>query len=165
MILLGLGANLPSDRYGPPLSTLSAALDALSVDRVALVRRSHWYRSAPLPKLDQPSYVNGVAAVSTRLEPQELLLLLHHVEQRFGRVRRTLNEPRPLDLDLLDYQGLVVEQDCGLTLPHPRLHERAFVLEPLREIVPRWRHPVSGTSVDDLIARLPPGQHVERLDE
>jgi 2-amino-4-hydroxy-6-hydroxymethyldihydropteridine diphosphokinase len=79
-------------------------------------------------------------------------------------VRRERNEPRVLDLDLLDYDGLV-QQDGRAVLPHPRLHERAFVLLPLRDVAPHWRHPVRGRGIDELIAALPPGQRVERLTD
>jgi len=164
MILLGLGANLPSARHGKPQATLAAALAALAAEGVAVERRSPWYRSAPVPAAEnQPWYVNGVAEVKTALAPEALLALLHRVEQRFGRVRRQRNEPRVLDLDLLDYDGLV--QRDGAVLPHPRLHERAFVLLPLRDVAPGWRHPSLGRGVDELIAALPPGQRVERLAE
>jgi len=162
MILLGLGANLPSATHGQPEATLAAALAALAAEGVTVDRLSPWYRSAPVPAGDQPWYVNGVAVVATLLAPAELLELLHRVERRFGRVRRDRNEPRVLDLDLLDYDGLV-EQGGATVLPHPRLHERAFVLLPLRDVAPHWRHPLLGRTVDELAAALPPGQRVERL--
>src|SRR5258708_12589166 len=140
MILLGLGANLPSASHGPPEATLAAALEALAAEGVAVDRLSPWYRSAPVPAGDQPWYVNGVAAVTTRLAPAALLELLHRVERRFGRVRRDRNEPRVLDLDLLDYDGLV-QRSGAAVLPHPRLHERAFVLLPLPALAPPSPHP------------------------
>ena len=160
MILIGMGANLPSPA-GAPQQTLEAALAALAEAGIALERRSPWYRSAPLPLEDQPWYVNGVVSVATRLAPVELLGLLHRVEARFGRVRRQRNEPRVLDLDLLDYNGKL-RQEMPV-LPHPRLHERAFVLLPLADIAPDWRHPASGASLATLIVALPPGQRVELL--
>jgi len=100
--------------------------------------------------------------VTTGLAPAALLELLHRVERRFGRERRDRNEPRVLDLDLLDYDGLV-EQGGATVLPHPRLHERAFVLLPLRDVAPHWRHPILGRTVDELVAALAPGQRVERM--
>lgn len=163
MILLGLGANLPSATHGAPPATLAAAIDALAAEGAVVERRSPWYRSAPLPAADQPWYVNGVIAVRTRLAPAELLDLLHRTERRFGRERRTRNEPRVLDLDLLDYDGRV-ESGPSMALPHPRLHERAFVLLPLRDIAPGWRHPVSGKSVEALIAELPAEQQIQRME-
>lgn len=162
MILIGLGANLPS-AAGAPRATLEAALAELAAAGVAVERRSPWYRSAPVPAAadHQPWYVNGVAAVATSLGPVELLALLHRIEARFGRVRRRRNEARALDLDLLDYDGLTRQE--APVLPHPRLHERAFVLLPLQDVAPGWRHPVSGKTVAELISSLPGGQHAERL--
>jgi len=162
MILIALGANLPSAAGTPP-ATLAAALAALAAAGIELERRSPWYRSAPVPAGDQPWFVNGVAAVATSLGPVELLAELHRVEAQFGRIRRTRNEPRPLDLDLLDYDGLV--RDRAPVLPHPRLTERAFVLLPLGDVAPGWRHPVSGAGLAQLIAALPPGQEIERMPE
>jgi 2-amino-4-hydroxy-6-hydroxymethyldihydropteridine diphosphokinase len=160
MILVGLGANLPSTA-GPPRATLEAALRALQAAGVCLERRSPWYRSAPLPPSGQPWYLNGVARVATALGPLALLALLHRVEASFGRRRGRRNTPRVLDLDLLDYDGLV--RRGRLKLPHPRLGERAFVLRPLADVAPLWRHPVTGLGVAELLAALPPERRVERL--
>jgi 2-amino-4-hydroxy-6-hydroxymethyldihydropteridine diphosphokinase len=98
--------------------------------------------------------VNAVARLKTNLSPAELLHLLHQVEAKFGRVRGEKNAPRTLDLDLIDYDGRIEEGEVDL--PHPRVATRAFVLMPLREVAPNWRHPVSGRAVSDLIAALPP---------
>jgi 2-amino-4-hydroxy-6-hydroxymethyldihydropteridine diphosphokinase len=160
VILIGLGANLPS-ALGPPQATLEAALAALEKNDVVIAQRSAWYRSAPVPAGDQPWYVNAVVAVVTRLGPVELLTLLHRVETRLGRVRRTRNEPRAVDLDILDYDGQV-RADAPV-LPHPRLHRRGFVLLPLRDVAPAWRHPVSGAGLADLIGALPADQRTERI--
>lgn len=158
MILIGLGANLPSARHGEPKATLAAALAALEAEGVATLARSRWYRTAPMPPSDQPWFVNAVAAVATRRRPAELLALLHEIEARFGRRRdQQRNEARPIDLDLLAYDDAVVEEG-GLVLPHPRLHERAFVLLPLAEVAPSWRHPRLARTVEALIADLPADQ-------
>ena len=98
-----------------------------------------------------------MALLSTDLEPDVLLSRMLDVEARFGRVRGERNAARTLDLDLLDYDGLIVDT-ARLVLPHPRLHERRFVLEPLDEIAPSWRHPVLGVTAAELLARLPPQQ-------
>lgn len=160
MILIGLGANLPS-ALGPPEATLAAALAALEAAGIRILARSRWYRSAPVPASDQPWFVNAVASLATALDPAALLQLLHHIEASFGRERRRRNEARPLDLDLLDYDGLVQDGEGGPILPHPRLHQRAFVLLPLAEIAPAWRHPRLGLTVAALIAALPPDQSAE----
>jgi 2-amino-4-hydroxy-6-hydroxymethyldihydropteridine diphosphokinase len=163
MILIGLGSNLPSD-VGPPEATLAAARDALAADGVAIVAASPLYRTAPVPVSDQPWYVNQATAVETALEPRALLALLHRIEARFGRVRRERNAARPLDLDLLAYDERVESgEGGGPILPHPRVQERAFVLLPLRDVAPQWRHPISGLTVAELIAALPAEQKAERI--
>src|SRR5262245_43879370 len=131
MILIGLGANLAHPRFGPPRATLEAALQALAARGLVLQARSPWYRTAPIPASDQPWFVNGVAAVATAPAPAALLDLLLGLEAEFGRVRAERNAPRLLDLDLLAYGELVSGPGEVPVLPHPRLHERAFVLLPL----------------------------------
>jgi len=161
MILIGLGANLPS-RAGPPAATLEAALAALERRGIRILRRSGLWESAPVPASDQPWFVNAAAALATGLGPEELLRELHAVEAEFGRIRHGANAARSLDLDLLAHGVEMRQTDGGLILPHPRLAERAFVLLPLREIAPEWRHPVSGRSLAQMIAALAPGQACRR---
>lgn len=163
-ILIGLGANLPSARFGPPRATLEAALEALEERGARIRRRSRWYESVPVPVSDQPWFVNGVALVETAADPAELLAILHAVEHDFGRERRQRNEARVVDLDLLAY-GARVDPGPTPVLPHPRLGERAFVLRPLAELLPDWRHPVTGRSVAELIAALPADQVARPLGE
>lgn len=157
MILVALGANL-AGRAGPPLAQCKAAVAALERRGIAVVKRSRWYESAPVPASDQPNFVNGVVAVRTTLQPGPLLQTLHAVEAELGRVRSIPNAARTLDLDLLDYNGLV--QEGPPILPHPRLQHRGFVLFPLADVAPNWRHPVTGKSVTDLIGELSPGDAV-----
>ena len=163
MILIGIGSNLAAPSARSPLETAQAALPALAAPHLQPVLCSSWYESAPVPASDQPWFVNAVALVATELEPEKLLGLMLDVESRFGRVRDERNAARTLDLDLLDYDGLVLDAP-RLTLPHPRLHARRFVLEPLCEIAPQWRHPILRRSASELLAALPLGQPVRRLD-
>jgi 2-amino-4-hydroxy-6-hydroxymethyldihydropteridine diphosphokinase len=155
MVLIGLGANLPSPA-GPPLETLRAALAALGRNEAELLAVSRFYESVAWPDPSDPAFVNAVARIATRLAPAVLLARLKEIEQHFGRVEAGRNAPRPLDLDILDYDGRV---EAGPpALPHPRIEARAFVLVPLAEVAPNWRHPVSGRFVEDLIAALPAGE-------
>ncbi len=161
LVLIGLGANLFSD-HGGPMTTQKLALAKLANSDVAVSATSPWYESAPVPVSDQPWFVNCVASLRTELSADALLARLHEVEHEFGRVRRERWEARVLDIDLLDYRG-EVKAGPGLELPHPRMADRAFVLLPLRDLVPDWRHPVTGRTIDELIADLPAGQQIREI--
>ena len=180
MILIGIGANLASPVYGEPRATCGAALAALTAPRdeggpgggqsggLTIAQRSQWYKSAPVPASDQPWFINAVVRVRTALDPDQLIALLLQTEESFGRRRIGKNAPRILDLDLLAYGETVIGGEgpddgdaAKTTVPHPRLHERAFVLLPLRDVAPDWRHPVLGQGVHALIEALPPGQQTE----
>ena len=164
MIVIGIGSNLPAPPARTPRETAEQALPALAAPHLLPVACSSWYESAPVPASGQPWFVNAVALIVTELEPVKLLDLMLAVEARFGRVRGERDAARTLDLDLLDYDGLVIDTP-RLILPHPRLHQRRFVLDPLCEIVPAWRHPVLGLAATELLAALPAHQVVRRLEE
>jgi 2-amino-4-hydroxy-6-hydroxymethyldihydropteridine diphosphokinase len=143
---------------------LEAALAALRARGVEIRRVSPWYRTAPIPASDQPWYFNAVAEISTDLPADRLLAELHKVEDGFGRVRSTPNAARLIDLDLLDFRGEISPGGPGkATLPHPRMANRAFVVRPLADLAPEWRHPRTGVSIEALVAALPPDQIIERL--
>jgi len=153
LILIGLGANLPGSA-GSPRRTVAAALDRLVAEGVRVTRRSRFWRTRPVPISDQPWFVNAVAAVETELSAAALLDLLHRIEDAFGRKRSVVNAARVLDLDLLAYGGQSLNVPPRPLVPHPRLGERAFVLLPMRDIAPDWVHPVSGETLDAMIAKL-----------
>jgi len=140
---------------------------------LAVGRCSRWYRSAPVPRSPQPWFVNGVVEVNSRLSPAKTLAVLHRIEGEFGRVRAASASQacaprslaRSLDLDLLAFGVLVSSTADGPVVPHPRLHKRAFVLFPLAEVAPHWRHPIFGQSIAELVAALPPGQVAEPLEK
>jgi 2-amino-4-hydroxy-6-hydroxymethyldihydropteridine diphosphokinase len=147
---VGLGSNL-----GNRAQTLLDAVEALRAeDGVEVAGVSSLIETDPVGFLDQPRFVNGVAALDTTLTARELLALLLDVEQRFGRTREAVpaQGPRTLDLDLLLYGDTELDEP-GLQVPHPRLHERAFVLEPLAELAPGLRIPGRG-QVEALVAEL-----------
>ena len=164
MILVALGANLPGPA-GAPRAQLAAALAELDRAGVRVKRVSRLWRTPAWPDPAEPSFLNAVAVVETSLPPVGLLALLHAVEARLGRRRGRANAPRPIDLDLIDHDGLVTRDGAAPVLPHPRVGERAFVLLPLADVAPCWRHPVSGCGLRDLIAALPPGATAEPLEE
>jgi 2-amino-4-hydroxy-6-hydroxymethyldihydropteridine diphosphokinase len=162
VILIGIGGNLESAQFGPPRDTLAAALAALKEKRIRILTRSGWYRTEPVPRSDQPWFVNAVVSLATELGAKDLLNALQATERQFGRVRGEPNAPRILDLDILDYQGEVMDT-TSLVLPHPRLHERRFVLIPIAEIAPDWRHPILELAAAQLLARLSSEQQIERI--
>jgi 2-amino-4-hydroxy-6-hydroxymethyldihydropteridine diphosphokinase len=136
---VALGANLAD-----PAATIRAAFGALAnLPDCRIVRTSSLYRTAPVGITEQPDFINAVALLETNLAPEALLNALLDLEQRFGRIRGEKNGPRTLDLDLLLYNDLAVELPT-LSLPHPRLHLRAFVLQPLAEIAPDLAIPGRG---------------------
>lgn len=153
---VALGSNLsdPAAQVNHAFSELDALPDT------RLIAHSSLYRSAPWGYSEQPDFINAVAEIETRLEARILLEMLLEIEHRRGRVREFLNAPRVLDLDLLLHGGLT-HHEHGLTLPHPRMHERAFVLLPLTEIAPQCVIPGHGRALDCL-ARCK-DQTLERL--
>ncbi|WP_293959933.1 2-amino-4-hydroxy-6-hydroxymethyldihydropteridine diphosphokinase [Sneathiella sp.] len=160
MILIALGANMPHPEHGDPVNTLAAAVRDIA-NTVSLMGQSSWYRTAPVPVSDQPWFANAVISVETDMQPDDLLARLHGIEEDFGRVRRQKWEARVLDLDLLVFHDLVTEnrdQGAEIVLPHPQMQKRAFVLAPIAEIAPEWRHPVSNLAAQELLSRLPSEQ-------
>ncbi len=148
--VVALGADLAHEG-GPVQDVLEAALGRFADERLGLLARSRWWRSAAWPDPSQPPYLNGVALVSTVLTPREALDALLRIEAGFGRRRGEPNAPRTLDLDLIACGRLVIDEP-GLVLPHPRAAERLFVMGPLAEIAPGWRHPVLGRTAAELAA-------------
>lgn len=166
MILVALGSNLPN-MYGSPLETLEAAVARIDAhDDVSVVKRSLIYTSAPVPFSDQPWYHNAVIAVETELKPFTLLAVLQEIEIEFGRVRDAENQnaARTLDLDIVAYDDFVIDE-AGLSVPHPRMTERAFVLMPIRDLSPEWKHPISGASISEMIEQLPEGQDLHEIED
>ena len=137
--------------YGTSEALLEAALARFAAAGLPILRRSSWWRSAAWPDPSAQEYRNGVVLVEARLEPQALIRTLFMLENQFGRERSVRNAPRTLDLDLIAH-GRIVSDDPELTLPHPRAHERLFVMGPLAEIAPEWLHPVLGKTAAELAA-------------
>lgn len=155
-ILIALGSNLSHPVWGEPPLILAAAINFLEKEEIYTRAQSSIWSSAAWPDPRDPRYANAVIAVETILPSDQLLQRLHSVEAAFGRDRYAVNAPRTLDLDLLAYGGEVRPGPQGPVLPHPRLHDRGFVLRPLAEICPDWHHPASGQGLAALLAALDP---------
>ena len=143
-IVLALGGNLAGD-YPSLEALLEAAVLAFPGAGLSILRRSGWWRSAAWPDPGAPAYLNGVAIVETELSPGALLAQILAIEASFGRIRTQANAPRTLDIDLIAYGRRVIDEP-GLVVPHPRAHERLFVMGPLAEIAPNWAHPALGAT-------------------
>ena len=147
---IALGSN-----QGNSIEILQNSLDALNrIPGITLQQTSSWYKTKPVGTPEpQPDYLNGCALLSVRSTPAELLTILQATEIQFGRVDKGKLQPRTLDLDLLLYDSLVLDTP-ELTIPHPRMNERAFVLVPLAEIAPEWIEPVSETKIARLLSQV-----------
>lgn len=157
---MALGCNL-AGAYTSREALLEAALEALSEEGLSLVARSTWWTSAAWPDPSGPDYLNGVAIIRTDLSPREALEALHRIEARFGRARGEVNAARTLDLDLVAHGRTVLEGDVWV--PHPRAHERLFVMGPLAELASAWIHPVSGEPAFRLAANAGVGRDARSI--
>ena len=154
---LALGANV-GDREG----NLRDALRQLESEELRVVQRSSLYETAPQEVLDQPWFLNAVVEVETSLFPLQLLARIRQVERDMGRRRVTPKGPRNIDIDILFYGRSVIAAP-ELEVPHPRMAQRRFVLEPLAEIAPDFRDPLTGKTANEMLAALEP-QGVRRLE-
>ena len=162
---IALGANL-----GNPAATFELALAEIEKRIGPILIRSHWYRTAPLPVPDaadyqQPDYLNGAVLIETSLPPHDLLATLHEIEASLGRergIKAVRWGARALDLDLLLVEDQVIDSET-LTLPHAEMHRRDFVLVPLMELCPDWRHPRLNKGVAELIADIDHPTIMERM--
>jgi 2-amino-4-hydroxy-6-hydroxymethyldihydropteridine diphosphokinase len=150
-IFVALGSNLYG-AYSSCQALLDAALARFGSVGLTVVARSSWWRSAAWPDPAAPDYLNGAALVETGLAPRQVLAALIGLEADLGRRRGEPNAPRTLDLDLIAFGRLAIDQ-AGLTVPHPRAHDRRFVMGPLAEIAPGWVHPLLDETAADLAAR------------
>ncbi len=161
---VALGSNLPFEGAPAP-RVLARAVSAMEVAGLRPLALSGIWQSAAWPPSDQPDYYNAVVALDPAdLSPQALYSMLRDIELNFGRERREPNAARTLDLDIVAIDGRA-GTFSAIILPHPRMHQRAFVLAPLDEVAPDWRHPETGLSPSEMLDLLPPGHRYRRLSD
>ena len=158
---IAMGANLKSDLNLTLKENLEIALNMFQGYDLNILKVSNWYKTQPIPISNQPWFINAVIKISTKKSPKELLETLQTIEKLFGRKRNILNGPRTLDLDIIDYNGLIENNDP--ILPHPRMHIRKFVLIPLQDIEPNWVHPIMNKKIEFLIKKQKDGQKLIKL--
>ena len=156
MLLLGLGSNLSSS-FGDRFENLNLAISYLETYQIKIINRSSFYETPSYPDIKNPKFINLVVEVSTNLLLEDLVSVLIFVEEKLERKRIKKNEPRTCDIDIIDYNGKVMDftyKNLIFKVPHEKLIYRNFVLFPLQEIAPKWIHPETKDSIDVLINKL-----------
>ena len=164
MIYIGIGSNLNGKNNETPLQNCKKALVELKKE-VNICKISSWYKSEPIPVSNQPWFINGVIEISTNKSSLDLLKFILSIEEVFGRVREKKNEARILDLDIIDYKKKILYIKNKLIIPHPRMHERSFVLQPLSELNPKWIHPIKKKGIKELIRNLNDKQKILKISK
>lgn len=161
MIIIAIGSNLPGRWGESSYDMCQAAIDRLT-ERILCheIIISSWYQTTPIPPSSQPLYINGAIGFQKKMDCVDLLPILNEIEEESGRIRHKANEARPLDLDIIAFNDEIIDQPPTLIVPHPRAHLRAFVLYPLRDIMPNWVHPKYHQTVEELIQALPEDQGI-----
>ena len=171
--LIAYGTNLPGP-FGSSSQTILKALDELQLEGFVLIKKSRQYSSAAFPDKEKPRYLNGCIKVQAKMKPLEVLDRLKIIEKKMGRLTEQRWGSRVCDLDLLSFdnelypnlktfnywmtlglQDQIIEKPLGLLLPHPRIQDRAFVLKPLVDIAPNWRHPVLDLTAEEMLDSIP----------
>ena len=157
MILLGLGSNLPSS-FGDRFENIDLAISYLEAYKIKLIKKSSFYESPSFPNKKLPKFINVIIAASTYLSPSDLASTIIFIEEKLERKRNQKNDPRTCDIDIIDYNNQNINfkyNDLNFTVPHKKLVYRNFVLFPLQEILPEWKHPKTNDHIAILIERLP----------
>ena len=164
MIYIGIGSNLNGKNNETPLQNCKKALVELKKE-VNICKISSWYKSEPIPVSNQPWFINGVIEISTNKSSLDLLEFILSIEEVSGRERKKKNEARILDLDIIDYKKKILYIKNKLIIPHPRMHERSFVLQPLSELNPKWMHPIKKKGIKELIRNLNDKQKILKISK
>ena len=162
MILVAIGSNLNSKSYGSPEQNCKIAIDMLG-KYFEVSQFSSFYKTEPIPKSEQPWFVNCIVNIKSKNSPSMVLDTLLKIESQFGRKRNRKNEARIIDLDLVAYNSLIVKS-LKLILPHPRMHLRKFVIKPLCDINENWIHPISKKKASEILKELA-NQKISNINE
>ena len=156
MIFLGLGSNLPS-KYGDTFANINLAISSLEAYGIKVIKRSSFYKTPSYPDRKNPKFINVVILVKTNLPVIDLMSVLIFIEEKLERKRVKKNDPRTCDIDIIDYNNQILNlkyNNLDLTLPHKELTTRNFILFPLKEISPNWKHPKTKEIISDLLEKL-----------
>ena len=162
-IIIGIGGNIRSYDGLHPIEVGIKAIEWLNVFDMEVIKESSWYETKPIPQSDQPNYFNCIIFANTTLVELDVLKKLHEIEYLLGRERKLINEARVIDLDLIDYEDKIVKSR-EIIVPHPRAHQRKFVMEPLAELDKNWVHPVLKTNIKKILKNLD-DQNIKILNE
>ena len=152
MIYLNLGSNL-SSIYGDRKDNINKALDLLEKNKIKILKKSNYYETPSYPETKNPKFINLCCSIKFKYPVTILLEIIKNIEKKMGRIRTEKNKPRICDIDIIDFNELILNTK-HLKLPHPRMHLRNFVLFPLLELNPEWRHPIFNKKIDKFIEEL-----------
>jgi len=157
MIFLALGSNLPSS-FGNRFENINMAISYIESYGIQIIKKSNFYETYSYPNKENPKFINIVISVKSHLSPVDLMSVLFFIEEKLERKRNIKNDPRTCDIDIIDYNNQVLDfkyKNLNLTVPHKELIFRNFVLLPLQEISPEWKHPVTKENINTIIDKLP----------
>jgi 2-amino-4-hydroxy-6-hydroxymethyldihydropteridine diphosphokinase len=156
MKILAFGSNLPFENNSTK-ENIESAYEALSQFNINILKKSFFYQSEAYPNKSDPLFCNSAVSIDTNLSPYDLLLNILKIEKRFGRERKEKNSPRTLDIDIICFDDLIINDD-DLNIPHPNLHQRPFVFLPLRDLDKSWKHPVFLKTIDEFVKEFDPNE-------
>ena len=152
MIILSIGSNIDSI-FGDRFLNIKKTIDLIRLYEIKIIKFSSFYETPSYPNSLKPKFINIALSVEFNKSPKELLKKIWIVEKKMGRIRHVKNDPRTCDIDIIDFNGLVINES-NITLPHPEAHNRSFVMYPLMEIYPQWIHPLINKKIDDIINKF-----------
>ena len=152
-IIISIGGNIVSEDGTHPIKVAAKAINYFKDYSIKVTEQSSWYETEPIPKSNQPNFFNCIIFANTILNELDVLKSLHKIEHRLGRKRKFVNEARVIDLDLIDYSNKVLKNK-EIIVPHPRAHQRRFVMEPLAELDKNWVHPILKTNIKKILKKL-----------